>query len=241
MSLRIDLIEEGVLRLDIDRPDAGNRLDSETIDALTSQLEALHPLDGGPAVVIIGAVGEHFSLGRQRPGQQSADPIDIVEEFSRIQRLNTALQNCRAVTISAVQGKAEGAGLSLAARSDIVIVADDAQLSFPEIAHDIPPTIVLSHFRYTIPPNLLGDLIYAARVLRGTEAVGAGLAARSVPAGELQEVVLETARRIAGHDRRSIALVKEFLIRTRDMPSAQAPGLGISLYANEMSHRLLNG
>jgi enoyl-CoA hydratase/carnithine racemase len=238
MSIIVESRED-ILLLSLNRPEAGNRLDPATIDQLTGHFASADPLDGGPSVIVLGALGPDFSLGRQRPsGSQSSDPLDIVAEFERIQRLNEAVQHCRAVTVSAVRGKAEGAGLSLAARCDIVVVADDARLSFPEIPHGIPPTIVLSHYSYVLPRNLLGDLFFTGRELSGTEAVSAGLAARSVPGTELDSSVERIARQVAGYDRRSIALVKEFLRHTENMPATLAPRLGIQLYANEMSHRL---
>jgi enoyl-CoA hydratase/carnithine racemase len=228
-----------ILFLSLNRPEVGNRIDPASLAALTEQFRDANPLSGGAAVIVLGAIGPDFCLGRQRPAEQSADPLDITREFEAIQTLNEAVQHCRAVTIAAIRGKAEGAGLSLAGRCDIVLVADDAAVSFPEIPHGIPPTIVLSHYRYVLPRNLLGDLIYTGRELNGPEAVQAGLAARSVAEPELDALALKLAQQVAGYDRRSIALVKNFLARSEGMSPAQAPGLGISLYANEISHRTL--
>jgi enoyl-CoA hydratase/carnithine racemase len=228
-----------VFFLTLNRPEHGNRLDQATIEDLTRIFSAVDPLRGGAAVVVLAAAGPDFSLGRQRPAEQSDDPLEIVAEFEQIQRLNEAIQRCRAVTIAAIHGRAEGAGLSLAGRCDIVIVADDARLSFPEIPHGIPPTIVLSHYRYVLPRNLLGDLIFTGRELRGREAVEAGLATRVAPADDVQELAASLARQIARYDRRSVALVKSFMARSEGLPPGYAPSLGISLYANEMSHRFL--
>ncbi len=228
-----------VLIVTLDRVEAGNRLDADTIDALTEIYETAKPLAGGPHVIVLAANGPDFSLGRQRPAEQSADPLAITAEFERIQRLNDAVRDCRAVTVSAMEGRAEGAGLSLAARVDIAVAAENAQLCFPEIPHGIPPTIVLSHYRYILPAHLLGDLIYTGRVVEGRDAVTMGLAARIAVPGEAREDALRIAQQIAESDQRSIALVKEFLRRTRTVPMEQAAGLGISMYANEIGHRLL--
>jgi hypothetical protein len=51
------------------------------------------------------------------------------------------------------------------------------------------------------------------------------------------EVVQEIADQVAGSDRRSIALVKDFLARTETVPAVEAPGLGIAMYAVEMADR----
>ena len=237
MSLKSQQIG-AVLHLTLDAPDRGNRLDGDLVAALTDAYERADPLAGGPAAILLTGAGADFCLGRARPPQQSGDPADITAEFSRIQRMNEAVQRCRAVTIAAAQGRCEGAGLSLGARHDIFLVASDARLSFPEIHHGIPPTIVLSHFRYVLPRNLLGDLIYAGRELVGAEAVSAGLAARVADPDVLGAEAAALAADVAGQDRRSVALVKEFLSRTEAMPAPLAPALGISLYANEIAHRL---
>jgi len=229
-----------VLTLSLNRPEAGNRISPEMIRELLQDYRDADPLNGGPAVIVLKAEGDHFSLGRQRPAQQSSDPKAIVAEFSLIQELNEAVQHCRAVTISAIHGRCEGAGLSLAARADIVVIADDAVVSFPEIPHGIPPTIVLSHYRYVLPRNILGDLIFTGRELTGAEAIACGLASRAVPAAELHATAQSIAEQVAGYDRASVALVKEFLQQTEALPPPLAPKLGISLYANEISHRQLN-
>jgi enoyl-CoA hydratase/carnithine racemase len=226
-----------VVTIALDRPSAGNRLDAETLDQLIAEFEGTARDSDPPAVVILTSTGSDFSLGRERTPGTPQDGKAIVSEFERIQRLNEAVQRCSAVTIAAVVGRAEGAGLSLAARCDIVVVADDARLSFPEIPHGIPPTIVLSHFRYVLPQSILGDLIFGGRELNGAEAVQFGLAARSVSTAAVATVAAELASRVAGYDRRSIALVKDFLARTESLPRADAPGLGIALYALEMADR----
>lgn len=230
---------QDVLTLSLNRPEAGNRISPEMIRALLEDYRSADPLNGGPAVIILKAEGNVFSLGRQRPAQQSPDPADIVAEFSLIQELNEAVQRCRAVTISAIHGRCEGAGLSLAARADIVLIAEDAVVSFPEIPHGIPPTIVLSHYRYVLPRNILGDLIFTGRELSGAEAVSSGLAARAVPVADLPTLADTLAAQVASYDRASIALVKDFLLQTEALPAPLAPKLGISLYANEISHRQL--
>ncbi|MDB5940346.1 MAG: enoyl-CoA hydratase/isomerase [Polaromonas sp.] len=226
-----------VLTLALDRPDAGNRLDGAIIDLLTEAFESAGTQQDPPAVIVLTAMGDDFSLGRERVPGAPQNPPAITAEFQRIQRLNEAVQRCAAVTVAGLTGRAEGAGLSLAARCDIVVVADDAQLSFPEIPHGIPPTIVLSHYRYVLSRAILGDLIYTGRVLDGAEAVQFGLAARSVPRHRVSAEVQQIAGQVTGYDQASIALVKDFLSRTEAVPPTEAPGLGIAMYAVEMADR----
>ena len=59
--------------------------------------------------------------------------------------------------------------------------AEDARLSFPEVSHGIPPTIVLSHYRYVLPAKILADLVFTGRELSGREALAAGLPVSCLP------------------------------------------------------------
>lgn len=239
--MTIDLrIDGDVAVLTLNRPNEGNRLNAATLDQLAEILQDLGDRPSGPATAVLRAEGPDFSLGRERVPGAPQTPVAITEEFGRIQRVNEILQHSPIVTIAALQGQALGAGLSLAGRCDIVIVAEDATLAFPEISHGIPPTIVLSHYRYVLPRNLLGDLIFTGRELSGAEAVRAGLAARIVPAGELQPTALALAHEIAAHDQRSLRLVKKFLSQSESLSPRDAPAHGIALYAVEMADRHLS-
>ncbi|MGW4424781.1 enoyl-CoA hydratase/isomerase family protein [Streptosporangium sp. NPDC004631] len=238
MSLRTQRTDR-VLRVTLDRPDQGNRLNAEVLNALTDVLAEAQSGPDPVSVVILDAAGEDFSLGRERVPGAPTNPKAITAEFELIQRTNEALGSCTAVTVAALHGRAEGAGLSLAARCDIVVAADDAVLSFPEIPHGIPPTIVLSHYRYVLPQHILGDLIFTGRELDGREAVAFGLAARHVPRAALADEVTAIADQVAGYDQASIQLVKRFLRMTTSLSPNDAPSTGIALYAVEMADRAL--
>ncbi|WGW11685.1 enoyl-CoA hydratase/isomerase family protein [Saxibacter everestensis] len=238
MAIDIDL-DKRIAFLTLNRPESGNRLDATTLDEISQALAELANDTNGPTVLVLGAAGPDFSLGREQAPGAAQTPKAITAEFTRVQQVNEQLQHSPLVTIAAVRGQAVGAGLSLAGRCDIVIVADDARLSFPEIPRGIPPTIVLSHYRYVLPRNLLGDLIFTGRELSGWEAVPAGLAARAVADDDVEATAAAIAEQIAGYDPRTLRLVKEFLARTENLPPRDAPALGIAMYAVEMADRSL--
>ena len=228
-----------VATVTIDRPDAQNKLDVATVDALSSALSALQDGDDPADVVILAGAGPDFSLGREPAGSGPPTPAALIAEFSRIQRLNELVQRYPAVTIAKVQGRARGAALSLSGRCDFVIVADDANLSFPEVHHGIPPTIVLSHYRYVLSRPVLFDLILTGREISGGEAMAMGIATRAVPAAELDEVVSDLAQEVASHGARTLRTIKRFMAASDGMDPRDAPTLGISMITNEMVDRSL--
>lgn len=238
MTVRVDR-DGAVGTVTIDRPDADNKLDVATVERLTNTFTDLQEGESPADVVVLAGAGTDFSLGRQPAGTGPPSPSSLITEFSRIQQLNELVQRYPAVTIARVQGQARGAALSLAGRCDFVMVADDARLSFPEVRHGIPPTIVLSHYRYVLPRPVLFDLILTGREITGTEAAAMGIATRSVPSDELAETVGRLAREVAAHGSRTLRTIKRFMASTDGMDPRDAPTLGISMITNEMVDRSL--
>jgi len=238
MTVRID--RSGVVAtVTIDRPDAENKLDVVTVDALTRALTTLQEGDEPADVVILAGAGEDFSLGREPTSSSPPTPSSLLTEFSRIQRLNELVQRYPAVTIAKMQGRARGAALSLAGRCDFVLVAEDARLSFPEVHHGIPPTIVLSHYRYVLSRPVLFDLILTGREIDGLEAVAMGLATRAIARVDLDGMVDALAAEVAGHGSRTLRTIKKYMAASDGMDPRDAPNLGISMITNEMVDRSL--
>ena len=226
----------------IDRPDAGNKLDVATVGALTDGLTSLQEGESPADVVILAGAGDDFSMGREPADHGDPTPHKLIDEFSRLQRLNEVVQRYPGVIIAKVQGRARGAALSLAGRCDLFIAAEDARLSFPEVRHGIPPTIVLSHYRYVLSRPVLFDLVLTGREISGTEGVAAGLVTRAVPRDDLEATVDELANQIAGYGSRTLRTIKHFMATTDGMDPRDAPGYGINVITNEMIDRnLTNG
>ncbi|WP_052664797.1 enoyl-CoA hydratase/isomerase family protein [Nitriliruptor alkaliphilus] len=238
--MTVHLDRRGVVAtLTIDRPDAGNRLDGATVDELSEHLRALQ-LGSDPAdVVVLAGSGPDFSLGRQPANDGPPTPSGLAREFARIQGLNELVQRYPAVTVAKLQGKVRGAALSLAGRCDLVVADEDARLSFPEVRDGIPPTIVLSYYRYALPSKALLDLILTGREIDAQEGCRVNLVSRVAPAGQLDATVEALVDELTGHDPRTLRTIKRFLAASEGMDPRDAPAYGMSLYANEIVDRRL--
>ena len=139
-----------------------------------------------------------------------------------------------------VQGQARGAALSFAGRCDLVYAAEDARLSFPEVRHGIPPTIVLSHYRYVLPRTVLLDLVLTGREITGNEGVAAGLVTRAVPAAELDGAAQDLASEVASYGSRTLRTIKQFMAGSDGMDPRDAPPYGIQVIGGEMVDRALS-
>lgn len=126
----LDELQQGVLRLTLNRPDKLNSFNEEMHLALRSQIERAHEDAEIRAVLITGA-GRGFSAGQDlgdrdpRKGGPAPDLGHTLETF-----YNPTLRLIRTLekpVICAVNGVAAGAGANIALACDIVLAAESAQ------------------------------------------------------------------------------------------------------------------
>ena len=133
----IDLLaslDEGVLTLTMNRPDARNALTRPMIAALSSQLAAAE-LDPAVKCIVLTGAGKGFCAGGDVKGMAASgdgtlgnNTIDGAIHRQRINQRATAgrLFTMPKPTIAALPGAAAGAGLSLALACDLRIMAANA-------------------------------------------------------------------------------------------------------------------
>jgi len=224
--------EGAVLTVTLDDPERRNAQTPATWAALAHIGGALPP---EVAVVLLTGAGSSFSAGMDRrmftpsgiPGHTSLSDVvagsdeqgaGIIEDF---QRAFAWWRHVDAVTISAVQGFAVGAGFQLALATDLMVVADDVQLIMKESAFGLVPDLAGTHPLVTaVGYRRALDICLTARPVRAAEAVASGLAIRSVPQADLAAAAQELAGSIASLAPGTAAATKHLLagalLRTHD-------------------------
>jgi methylglutaconyl-CoA hydratase len=155
---------DGVLTVTLDRPEHGNELSAPMFAAL---LEVLHQQAAAPnaTVLVLRGAGPAFCTGRDR---SATDLAGLRDEAARIITLKRALRAVPLITVARVHGAAAGFGVGLAMLCDFAIVADDAQLSFPEMRAGLPPAAIMAYLgeyalpRHAFPLVLFGETFSAA-------------------------------------------------------------------------------
>ena len=190
-----------LLRITLNDPDRRNAQTPAMWQALAHVGEVL-PSD--IAAVIVGGSGAAFSAGMDRrmftphgiPGHPSlgdiaaADDADGAAIIAEFQRAFSWWRAVPAITISAVQGYAVGAGFQLALATDLMVVADDVQLIMKESAYGLVPDLAGTQPLVTaVGYRRALEICLTARPVGAAEAVAIGLAVRSVPVEELPGAV----------------------------------------------------
>ena len=124
--------------------------------------------------------------------------------------------------IAAVEGHALAGGFELMQSCDVVLVRDDARIG----DHHTRFAMIPGGGGTQRLPRLVGrqralSLILTGDSLTGAEAVAWGLAYRSAPADSFDQLVTETAERLAAKDRRSVAAIKGLVADGLELPLAE--------------------
>jgi enoyl-CoA hydratase len=222
MELTCLILEQGdgfaLIRLN--RPAALNALNDAMMDELSAVIPAL---DADPAVhaIILTGSEKAFAAGADIKDMASKTFAEAVAE-NFITRNWEAITRCRKPVIAAVAGYALGGGCELAMMCDIILAADTARFSQPEITLGIPPGAGgTQRLPRAVGKAKAMEMILTARMIGADEAERAGLVSRVVPADKLLDEARAVAAKIATLPPVAIQLAKELVNAAYETPLAQ--------------------
>jgi 2-(1,2-epoxy-1,2-dihydrophenyl)acetyl-CoA isomerase len=214
-------IEDGVLTLTLNRPEARNALSRELLAALGEQLGAAELNSDVRCVVVTGA-GKGFCAGGDIKAMAARNAggrtmtIDEAINRQRIDQRATAgrLYKMPKPTIAALPGAAAGAGLSIALACDLRIMAANAIMTtaFARVGFsgDYGGTLFLSQLVGTAKAR---ELYYLSERISAEEALNLGLTNWVVEADELAAKTREIAGRLASGPTVAYQYMKENFAR----------------------------
>ena len=221
----IDLLaslDEGVLTLTMNRPDARNALTRPMIAALSSQLAAAE-LDPAVKCIVLTGAGKGFCAGGDVKGMAASgdgtlgnNTIDGAIHRQRINQRATAgrLFTMPKPTIAALPGAAAGAGLSLALACDLRIMAANAIMTtaFARVGFsgDYGGTYFMTQL---IGAAKARELYFLSERVSADEALRLGLTNWVCAAEDLAEKTREIALRLARGPTVAYRYMKENLNR----------------------------
>ncbi len=189
-------------------------------------MQVCEEIDADPEVgaAVIKGDGGTFCSGADRrrwaPGSDQAEDATF-KEAGAVYGAFTRVGALQVPTIAAVRGAAVGAGMNLLLATDLRVVADDARLMSGFLRIGLHP----GGGYFTISGRSAGREATAAMGLFSEEITGAraaeiGLAWRSVPDDQVEQVAMELARRPAKDPELARAATRSF--RTE----LDRPGMG---------------
>jgi enoyl-CoA hydratase len=166
----------GTVTITINRPDALNALDVDTLTALRDRLREVAADDDARAVVLTGAGGRAFVAGADIKYMSGLEPDDAKAWGALGHEAARLLETMPKPTIAAIDGFALGGGCELALACDIRIASSSAKLGQPEINLGIVPGWGgTQRLARTCGVGVAKELIFTGRTVAADEALRLGL------------------------------------------------------------------
>jgi enoyl-CoA hydratase/carnithine racemase len=234
-------LNDGVLLLELARPERRNAIDGELAGALREALEWAADDAQVRAVVLTGR-GRAFSAGGDLARfERDWDPREFRHDSHRLTQLVSLLERLEKPTVAAVNGVATGAGTQLALACDVRLAADGARFIYREGRLGIIP----SHGGVTRLVKLIGlgrarDVLLGGEELSAGEAHRVGLITEVVSAGALLDEARRRAALMLERSPQAYAAAKRllWLAANVDLESGMvAEGLAQSLLIGTDEHK----
>ncbi|MEM1051258.1 MAG: enoyl-CoA hydratase-related protein [Pseudomonadota bacterium] len=207
-------ISDGIAHVELNRPDAGNAINSALGDALSA---AARECDNNRQVrvILFSAKGKMFSVGGDlQYMSEQGDNIQTAVKLlaDELHRALTHFARCDAPIVTAVQGTAAGAGFSMAIMGDVVVAEEHAKFTMAYTASGLSPDGGSTYYL----PRLIGmrraqELTLTNRVLTAQEAHDWGLITQVVETGKGLETARKICQKIASGSKSANADAKRLL------------------------------
>jgi len=218
-------INDGIGRVTFNRPQARNAFTFQMYERL-EEICTQADNDSSVKVLLLTGAGEKaFAAGTDISQFQGFSTAEHALEYeSRIERVLTALENCRVPSIAAIAGVCTGGGFSIAGCCDLRIGAANARFGVP-IGRTLGNCLSISNYvrlAALLGPARVKDIIFTARLIEAEEACKIGLLGEVLPNYEtLQSRAAELARTVASQAPLTLQVTKEALRRIKEKMSPE--------------------
>jgi 2-(1,2-epoxy-1,2-dihydrophenyl)acetyl-CoA isomerase len=208
----------GVLRLMLNRPEAGNSFDTAMQRQLIDAFRGASG-DADVRVVVLTAAGDrHFCTGPDlRDPSLAPDPDRVPGDAARRLREGShlmvkAMLDCEKPIICGLNGIAAGAGANLVFGADLVVAVEHATIIELFAQRGLIPDGGAAYLlTRRLPPNVTKQLVFFAEPLTMGDAHRLGIVNQVVAADRFDATLAEWAARLASGPTRAYAAAKQLL------------------------------
>lgn len=200
-TLLVDKHDNGLVVVTLNRPEAGNAVNTEMgIELLDVWTDFVRNNEGLRCVILTGAGEEAFCAGGDMKQRKGMSEYEWRHQHEIFEQALWTMMECPVPVIAAVNGKAFGGGLEMILAADFAYGVDTAKLWFPEVMIGILPGVGGT----TTLPRIVGEhraneIILAGGAFSALEALEWGIFNRLCSVKDLMATSLATAETIAGN------------------------------------------
>jgi enoyl-CoA hydratase len=217
------LVEErpvqGVALLRLNRPDVLNALNLQLRRALAA---AFTRLDADPQIRVIVLAGSEraFCAGADLNEYVDATPPEIIAR--QMDRLWSAISDCRKPVVAAVRGHALGGGCELAMHADIIIAGAHARFGQPEVKIGIMPGGgATQRLTRAVGKFAAMKILLCGEPFDANTALAMGLVSEVVPDLDAEPRAMQLATHLAALPATALQFIKEAVLEGMNLPLNQ--------------------
>jgi enoyl-CoA hydratase len=190
-------LDDGVLRLTMDRPEHLNAMTGEMADRAAEELEGAAARDDVRVVLLTGT-GDAFSSGADLSGADAHENFDVTA-LDRANRIIRAIVLLDKPVVAAVNGVAAGVGCSAALACDLAVAKESAMflLAFSRIGL-MPDGGATATVAAAVGRARAMRMALLGEGISGREAYDAGLVSHVAADADFDATVEKLVRRLAG-------------------------------------------
>lgn len=208
--------KDGMATITINRPQALNVLNAETMMELISALEDAERDESVKVVLLTGAGEKAFCAGLDLKSVKEIQPAKMWELSRLLHKVTLTIEDIGKPVIAAINGFALGGGLEVAMACDLRLASENAKLGQPEVNVGLlPGGGGTQRLPRLIGKALAKELIFTGKMIDAKTAEAMGLINRVVPPDQLKSVAEEVAKDIMSKPPLAIKLSK-YLVNISD-------------------------
>ncbi len=178
--------KDGVAVITINRPERMNRLDQAVVDGLHAAWVRFAATGSDRVAVLTGAGEKAFCAGADLQNPPAA-------LYPGIPGVGIALDK---PIVAAVAGWCVGGGMVLTTMCDVMIAADNAKFSYPEVKVGFSGGLI-TNLVTRIPHKIAMELLMLGEAIDAQRAYEVGYANKVVPVADLEATAMDWAQRMA--------------------------------------------
>ena len=199
---------DGILRIEIDRPDKKNALTAAMYQAMADAIKAAEA-DHKVRVLLIHGKADLFTAGNDLQDFLDNPPRD---DNQPVFQFLYAISQAQKPVVAAVAGAAVGIGTTMLLHCDLVYAAPNARLQLPFVNLGLVPEAASS----LLLPALIGyqraaELLLLGESFSAQKAKEIGLVTEVVPEDQLFDTAMAQAKKLAGKPAASLRLTKRLM------------------------------
>ena len=214
-------VREGTAFLTINREAKRNSLSREVMAAFLVCLEQAEKDDNVRSVCISGA-GGLFCSGADLGGAFGVDEEGRLPGAGEFADLLKRLAGFGKPTLARVNGPCLAGGLGVMLACDIVLAADDAWFSAPEVNVGLFPMMVGALLYRNVGRKKALDMVLTGRRVSAAEAEAMGLVTEALPSSGLDGQVEKTLKLLGEKSPTALSMGKKAFHAMADMPFEDA-------------------